>query len=123
MAAGIATLRELRKPGFYEALESKAAGYAAAMADLAAKYSVPSVINRVGSAMTAFFTAEPVVDFESAMKADSEKYGRHWRNMLDGGIYLAPSQFEAAFISAAHTSEDLEKALAQTESSFKKLQK
>ncbi len=109
MAAGIATLRELRKPGFYEALEKKAAAYAAAVADLAAKYSIPSTINRVGSAMTAFFTAEPVVDFESAMKSDSEKYGQHWRNMLEGGIYLAPSQFEAAFVSAAHSSEDLDK--------------
>jgi len=121
MAAGIATLRELRKPGFYEALEEKAAGYADALAALAAKYSVPSVINRVGSAMTAFFTDAPVTDFASAMKANSEKYGVHWRNMLHGGIYLAPSQFEAAFVSAAHTSEDLEKALTQTESSFKKL--
>ncbi|MEJ2689583.1 MAG: glutamate-1-semialdehyde 2,1-aminomutase [Deltaproteobacteria bacterium] len=123
MAAGIATLRELRKPGFYDALEKKAADYAAAIADLAGKYSIPSTINRVGSAMTAFFTGDPVVDFESAMKSDSEKYGQHWRNMLEGGIYLAPSQFEAAFVSAAHTSEDLEKALAQTESSFKKLVK
>jgi glutamate-1-semialdehyde 2,1-aminomutase len=123
MAAGIATLRELRKPGFYDALEKKAAGYSAAIAELAGKYSISSTINRVGSAMTAFFTADPVVDFESAMKSDSEKYGQHWRNMLEGGIYLAPSQFEAAFVSAAHTSEDLEKALAQTESSFKKLVK
>jgi len=121
MAAGVATLLELRKPGFYEKLEKKASAYADALAGLAARFSIGATINRVGSAMTAFFTTDPVFDFNSAMKADSEKYGRHWRNMLGGGIYLAPSQFEAAFISDAHTSDDLDKALSQTESSFKKL--
>jgi glutamate-1-semialdehyde 2,1-aminomutase len=121
MAAGVATLRELRKPGFYEKLEKKASSYADALTGLAVRFSIDATINRVGSAMTAFFTADPVFDFNSAMKADSEKYGYHWRNMLSGGIYLAPSQFEAAFISDAHTSDDLDKALTQTESSFKKL--
>ena len=66
-------------------------------------------------------TSTESLDFESAMKADAEQYGRFYREMLASGIYLAPSQFEAAFISAAHTSSDLELALEKTESSFKKI--
>ncbi len=121
MAAGIATLRELRKPGFYETLEQKAATFAAELADLAAKYDLPLTQNRVGSAMTNFFTNGPVVDFASAMEADTERYGAFFRHMLAAGIYLAPSQFEAMFVSAAHSEDDLGRALEATESSFKKL--
>ena len=82
---------------------------------------MPVQLNRVGSMMTAFFTTEPVTDFTSAMQADTERYAHHYRQMLAGGIYLAPSQFEVAFISAAQSDEDLEKALKMTEWSFKKL--
>ncbi len=71
--------------------------------------------------MTCFFTEGPVTDFNSAMTADTEKYGQHFRQMLAGGIWLAPSQFEAAFVSAAHDASQLETALNMTESSFKKL--
>ena len=71
--------------------------------------------------MTAFFTGQPVVDFESAMSADTDRYGEHYRHMLSRGIYLAPSQFEVAFISAAHTPEALEKLEKMTEWSFKKI--
>jgi glutamate-1-semialdehyde 2,1-aminomutase len=121
MAAGVATLGELRKPGFYEALEKKAESFAAELVTLANKYSVPTVQNRVGSAITTFFTSEPVTDFTSAMKSDAEKYGLFYREMLHEGIYLAPSQFEAMFVSAAHSDDDLNKALEKTESSFKKM--
>ena len=78
-------------------------------------------LNRVGSMMTGFFTTDPVTDFLSAMKADADRYALHYRQMLAGGIYLAPSQFEVAFISAVQAEEDLEKALKMTEWSFKKL--
>ena len=71
--------------------------------------------------MTCFFTSDPVTDFKSAMKADTERYGQHFRQMLATGIWLAPSQFEAAFVSAAHDRIHLKKALDMTESSFKKL--
>lgn len=121
MAAGYATLQALRAPNFYEKLEAKAAAFANELAGLAQKYSLDITLNRVGSMMTGFFTSGPVVDFESAMKSDTEKYGRHYREMLAGGIYLAPSQFEAAFISAAHSPTDLEKTLEMTECSFKKM--
>ena len=121
MAAGIATLEALSAPGFFEKLESKATGYAEELETLARKYSVAATLNRVGSVMTTFFTDRPVTDFESAMRADTEKFAFFYRDMLAQGIYLAPSQFEAAFISDAHSAEDLDKALAMTESSFRKL--
>jgi glutamate-1-semialdehyde 2,1-aminomutase len=123
MAAGVATLKTLSEPGFYDELDRKAAAYAGELEALATKYSQQVTLNRVGSMMTGFFTAEPVTDFDSAMQADAEKYGRFYRQMLSQGIYLAPSQFEAAFISAAQTESDLQLALEMTESSFKKMAK
>ncbi|VAW37988.1 Glutamate-1-semialdehyde 2,1-aminomutase [hydrothermal vent metagenome] len=123
MAAGLAMLNELRKPGFYEALEEKSSWFAAGLEQIAGNSSVPVVLNRIGSLMTCFFTGSPVTDFRSAMLADTDRYARHYRRMLAGGIYLAPSQFEAAFISAAHERSHLEKALDLTESSFKKMAK
>ena len=123
MAAGIATLKVLRQPGFYEKLERKATDYATELAALATKYSQEITLNRVGSMMTGFFTPGPVIDFATAMQADADKYGRFYRAMLSQGIYLAPSQFEAAFISAAQTAADLQLALEMTESSFKKMLK
>ena len=124
MAAGVATLKELGKPGFYDRLEEKAASYAAELEQLAQKY-LPgeTTLNRVGSMMTTFFSGSPVTDFKSAMLADTEIYGSFFRAMLTNGIWLAPSQFEAAFISDAHTPEDIAKALEMTEWSFKKIKK
>lgn len=121
MAAGIATLKLLREPFFYENLNAKAEDYAAKLENLAASVGIDVQLNRVGSMMTAFFTSEPVAEFLSAMKADAARYAQHYRQMLAGGVYLAPSQFETAFISAAQTEKDLEKAVKMTEWSFKKL--
>jgi len=123
MAAGVATLKVLKEPGFYEKLNGKAAAFASELAALAKKYSQDITLNRIGSIMTGFFTPGPVTDFDSAMKANTEQYGRYYREMLQQGIYLAPSQFEAAFVSAAHSQADLELALKMTESSFKKMRK
>ncbi len=122
MAAGIATLQSLSEPGFYDRLEAKAEAYASELQKLADRY-LPgeTTLNRVGSMMTTFFNSGPVVDFKSAMGSDTERYGLFFREMLLSGIWLAPSQFEAAFISAAHTPEDLAIALEMTESSFKKI--
>ncbi|MBU2539387.1 MAG: glutamate-1-semialdehyde 2,1-aminomutase [Proteobacteria bacterium] len=124
MAAGIATMQQLAQPGFYAALEEKAARFARGLVMLAEKY-LPgqTTLNRVGSMMTPFFTAGPVIDFDSAMQADTERYGRHFREMLAQGIWLAPSQFEAAFISSAQSEAELAMALEKTEYSFKKLAK
>lgn len=121
MAAGLAMLRVLGRPGFYQQLEETSAWFGAELEQIAARASIPTVLNRIGSMMTCFFTSEPVTEYHSAMRADTERYGRHYRQMLAGGVWLAPSQFEAAFLSAAHDHVHLEKALSMTESSFKKL--
>jgi glutamate-1-semialdehyde 2,1-aminomutase len=121
MAAGRITLELLQRPGFYDNLEEKASAFAGKLADVAERTGVPVRLNRVGSLMTSFFTENEVVDFESAMKADTERYALHYRQMLSRGIYLAPSQFEVAFISAAQSEKDLENAVKMTEWSFKKL--
>lgn len=122
MAAGAATMRQLAQPGFYAALEEKAARFAQSLTGIAEKY-LPgqTTLNRVGSIMTVFFTSGPVVDFETAMQADTARYGQHFRQMLGQGVWLAPSQFEALFISAAQSESDLAMALEKTECSFKKL--
>ena len=121
MAAGIATLKQLQRQGFYDRLEEKAAGFATGLTEIAKRVGIPVQLNRVCSLMTSFFTETPVRDFESAMLADTDRYGLHYRQMLSGGIYIAPSQFEVAFISEAQSEADLEKALEMTEWSFKKI--
>ncbi|MFW2366576.1 MAG: glutamate-1-semialdehyde 2,1-aminomutase [Desulforhopalus sp.] len=121
MAAGKAALELLQQPGFYKQLDEKAALYADRLEKVAEGVGLPVQLNRVGSMMTSFFTDEPVVDFETAMKADTERYALHYRQMLEQGIYLAPSQFEVAFISTAQSEKDLDKAVKMTEWSFKKM--
>lgn len=124
MAAGVATVQELSEPGFYDRLEQKAESYAAELSKLAEKH-LPgeTTLNRVGSMMTTFFNKGPVFDFKSAMNSDTELYGQFFREMLKGGIWLAPSQFEAAFISDAQSEKELAQALEMTEWSFKKIRK
>jgi glutamate-1-semialdehyde 2,1-aminomutase len=121
MAAGIAALNLLKEKGFYAALEEKASWLADRLQTVAQTCGLEVQLNRVGSLLTTFFTSEPVTDFNSAMTSDTKRYACHYRQMLSQGIYLAPSQFEVAFISAAHTLDDLEKMVKMTEWSFKKL--
>ncbi len=121
MAAGIAALTLLQQPDFYRDLEKKSAWLADQLQELAGTIGLPARINRVGSMMTTFFASGPVSDFVSAMTSNTDLYARHYRQMLNRGAYLAPSQFEVAFISAAHTYDDLEKTVKMTEWSFKKL--
>lgn len=123
MAAGIATLKLLKKEGFYTQLNDKAAGFAERLRELSERTKIPVCLNRMGSLMTGFFTTDVVVDFSTAMTADTERYGQHYRQMLSQGVYLAPSQFELLFISAAQSEEQLDRALEMTEWSFKKLAK
>jgi glutamate-1-semialdehyde 2,1-aminomutase len=107
MAAGIATLRILQRPGTFDALEKSAATLAEGFAYANRKTGVELAFNRVGSMFTTFFTPGPVKDFSDAKVSDTAKFGDYFRAMLDEGIYLAPSQFEAAFISLAHNEEDI----------------
>ena len=119
VAAGIETLRILRDQHPYAELEAKTRSLADALADSAGRYGVDLEINQIGSMMTAFFTQEVVVDYATAKTSDTSRYATFFRGMLEEGVYLAPSQFEAAFVSTAHTDEDIshtieaaEKALA-----------
>ena len=101
VAAGLAMLRHLEShPEIYDNLERQGA-------KLAAAAPAGVTVNRVGSMFTFFFSDKPVTEYESAKRSDTAKFGKFWRAMLDQGVYLAPSQFEAAFLSAAHTDADI----------------
>jgi len=105
VAAGLAMLRHLKAhPEIYDQLERRAA-------ELCASAPAGITVNRVGSMFTFFFTEGPVTDWDSAKKCDTAQFGRFFRGMLDRGVYLAPSQFEAAFLSAAHTEEDIRRTV------------
>lgn len=119
MTAGIATLKELQKPGVYEELEKKSAKLAEGMADAAERAGVEVSSNRVGSMVCTFFTSQKVNDYASALTSNTEKFGTFFRTMLDQGVYLAPSQFEAAFISLAHSEEDIERTVEAAFNAFK----
>ncbi len=107
VAAGLETLRALREPGVYETLEARAAALEAGLREAAARAGVPATVNRVGSMLTAFFTAGPVTDWTTAARADRPRYGAFFHAMLGRGVYLAPSQFEAAFLSLAHSPDEV----------------
>src|SRR5215204_1136980 len=111
MTAGLITLRRLRNKTVYEQLERSSKKLCEALADAAAEAGVKTVTNRVGSMWTSFFTAEPVVDWDSANKCDRQRYGKFFHAMLDEGVYLAPSQFEAGFVSLAHTDQIIEQTI------------
>lgn len=112
VAAGLSMLRHLKEHSeIYDQLESRAAALCAGVP--------PGItVNRVGSMFTFFFTDQPVTDYESAKRSDTDRFGRFFRAMLERGIYLAPSQFEAAFVSAAHTEEDIRKTVAAAREAF-----
>jgi len=112
VAAGLAMLRHLKAhPEVYDALEVKSAAIAGAP-------PAGVTVNRVGSMFTWFFTDQPVTDYDSAKRADTAKFGQFHRRMLERGIYLPPSQFEAAFVSAAHTEEDIRKTTEAASNAF-----
>jgi len=115
MAAGLATLKALRADGFYERLEAAASRLAEGMARAAEKARVPLQTNRLGSMMTFFFNDGTVADYESARRSDRERYARFFHGMLERGVYLAPSQFEAAFVSAAHGEAEIDATIAAAE--------
>ena len=118
MAAGIATLRELQAPGFYAALEEKSAQLAAGLHAAAQKTGRIVSLNRVGSMMGMFFADKPVQSFADAKTSDLDTFSSYYRQMLSRGIYLAPSQFEALFVSAAHSPEDLQVTIDAAQSSL-----
>jgi glutamate-1-semialdehyde 2,1-aminomutase len=111
MAAGYTTLKLLGRPGVYEELERKSARLEQGLRDNFAEKGMAAVINRVGSMVCPFFTDRPVVDYESAKTSDVAKFAACFKEMLDLGVLLAPSQFEGMFVSLAHSDEDIEKTI------------
>ncbi len=119
MAAGIATLNILKKDGTYEALEEKSAKLCDGLAKAAKSAGLNIWANRVGAMFSSFFTGIEVFDAATAKTSDTQKFSRYFASMLEEGIYLAPSQFEAGFMSLAHSDADIEKTISSAEKSFK----
>lgn len=123
MTAGITTLKELAKPGVYQELERKSAKLAQGFAEAAAEAGIAVSQNRVGAMFCTFFTSEKVVDFDTACTSDTDQYAQFFRAMLDQGVYLAPSQFEAVFMSTAHSDEDIEYTIEAAKKAFKAIKR
>jgi glutamate-1-semialdehyde 2,1-aminomutase len=118
VAAGLKTLEILRRPGTYERLEVIAGKLASGLAAAAAKAGVPLTVNRVGSMFTCFFTSDSVTDYASAKKSDTVQFAHFFRSLLEGGVYFPPSQFEAAFVSTAHSEADVALTIAAAAKAF-----
>jgi len=118
MAAGIVTLKSLREEAFYERLEIKGLYLEDGLRRAADEAEVPVRINRAGSLLTMFFTNEAVTDFASAKRANTERYAAYFREMLGRGIFFAPSQFEAMFVSAAHSDDDIATTIEAAEAAL-----
>jgi glutamate-1-semialdehyde 2,1-aminomutase len=119
MTAGIETLKLLKKKGVYDLLEEKAAYLCTEAEKIARSSKTPTYLSRVGSMFCIFFTPEPVSDYASAKESDTEAFRRYFWALLEQGIYVAPSQFEAGFVSLAHTNEDMETTLAALQVAFR----
>ncbi|MBF0112311.1 MAG: aminotransferase class III-fold pyridoxal phosphate-dependent enzyme, partial [Desulfamplus sp.] len=108
MAAGIATLTELKKEGFYDSLEAKTAKLIDGLKEAAKSANIDLNAGHIGSMAGFFFKSGDVINFDDAKKSDTQRFGLFYRKMREMGIYLAPSQFEALFVSAAHTDNDID---------------
>ncbi|HEX8136759.1 MAG TPA: glutamate-1-semialdehyde 2,1-aminomutase [Pyrinomonadaceae bacterium] len=121
MTAGLTTLKRLRDPAVYERLERAGERLCRGLAEAASEVGIKTVTNRVGSMWTSFFTSEPVTDWATASRSDRALYGKYFHAMLAEGVYLAPSQFEAAFISVAHTDELLDETVSAARRSMARM--
>jgi glutamate-1-semialdehyde 2,1-aminomutase len=121
MAAGIATLKVLKQKGTYELLEKKGAALFSGLKKAAAGAGIPVTINRVGSMGSVFFTAAPVIDFASALVSNKEQFKQYFLSMLKQGVYLAPSPFEAGFVSLAHDDQTIQKTITAAATAFASL--
>ncbi len=107
MAAGVSTLTALKAPNFYKKLEETSRMLAEGIQNVSDKYQIPSYHSRVGSMLSCFFTNQTVTDFASAKTSDIDRFSQFFWGMLNQGIYIAPSQFEAGFVSTAHSEQDI----------------
>jgi glutamate-1-semialdehyde 2,1-aminomutase len=112
MAAGTVAVRDLEERGTYERLETLGALLESGMKAAAENARIPVQFNRVGSMFCSYFTAKPVHNLDDAMTCDRDRFARFFHGMLERGIYFAPSQFEAGFISLAHTEKDIERTVS-----------
>ncbi len=122
MRAGIATLGQLTRPDLYERIDEHARRLVAGLRRALVASGIPGQVNAMGSLATLFFAAAPVRNYKDAKRSDTTRYARFFREMLDRGIFLAPSQFEAAFVSAAHTSEDIVRTIAAARDSLQAIE-
>jgi len=118
VAAGLATLREVSRPGVYDKLDAMTVRLTKGLTDVFARKGVPSSINRVGSMFTGFFNGGPVDSLAQVEKSDVPGHGRFFHAMLENGVYMAPSQFEAGFVSLAHTDEDIDRTIKAAEAAL-----
>ena len=121
MAAGIATLEQVKKPGFYEKLDEKSNRLATGLEKAAKQAGIKVSVGRVGSMLGIFFTDKKVNNFEEAKTSDLKMFSAYYKGMLEKGIYLAPSQFEALFVSSAHTIEHIDRTIKAAEEVFGEL--
>jgi glutamate-1-semialdehyde 2,1-aminomutase len=118
MAAGLKAMEILARPGTYERLEHLGQRLGDGLHAAAQAAHVPAVMNRVGSMLTLFFSAGPVTDYATAKAADTARFGGFFRKMRDRGVFLPPSQFEAMFVSLAHTDGDIDQIIAAARASL-----
>jgi glutamate-1-semialdehyde 2,1-aminomutase len=118
MRAGIATLDQLSTPGLYEHIEELAGTLVSAIREAIHTEKIPAHVNTIGSLATLFFTQDPVNDYSDAKKSDAKKYTRYFRNMLERGVFLAPSQFEASFVSLSHNKANIDFAISAAQESL-----
>ena len=121
MAAGLATLRELDSTDAFASLERSGARLEAGMLEIARRHGRPVQFQRIGSMFCSYFTEQPVWNLADAMKSDRAVFARFFHGMLDGGVYLAPSQFEAGFLSTAHSDDDIDRTLDAADHAFRHL--
>jgi glutamate-1-semialdehyde 2,1-aminomutase len=121
MRAGLATLSHLRAPGFYNELDRKAARLAEGVSGALRDVGVPAHVNAVGSLVTLFFCDGPVRNYDDAKKSDTKRFATFFTAMLDRGIFMAPSQYEALFVSAAHSDADIERTISACRESLRTL--
>ncbi len=119
MRAGIATLKELAKPGLYDEINAHAKKLVEGLRNALAGAGIAAQVNSIGSLSTVFFAPEPVMNYAGAKRSDTKLYARYFREMLNRGIFLAPSQFEAAFVSASHTAADIERTISSAQEALK----
>jgi len=118
MAAGLATLRETARPGFYEELEGRTARLLGGLGDAARRRGVPAVLGHAGSMWGVYFAAGPVRNYADAKRADAVLFGRWHRAALTRGVFLPPSAFEAAFVSSAHSDADIDFSITQLDAAL-----